>query len=52
MRCGVTTIGGKQVVGQQLLDQSGVPFDRIVLEDLAANYGRDGRLGVGCQPAC
>jgi len=41
----IVTIGGKQVVSQQLLDQSGVPFDRVVLEDLAADYGRQ----VGAQ---
>lgn len=36
----IVTIGGKQVVSQQLLDQSGIPFDRLVLEDLASDYGR------------
>ena len=36
----IVTIAGKQVVSQQLLDQSGIPFDRIVLEDLAADYAR------------
>jgi len=37
---GISTIGGKQVVAQQLLDQSGIPFDRIILQDLAADYAR------------
>ncbi|MEO3939222.1 phage major capsid protein [Dermatophilaceae bacterium Soc4.6] len=37
---GVVTIGGKQVVSQQLLDQSGTAFDRVILEDLAADYAR------------
>jgi HK97 family phage major capsid protein len=35
---GITTIGGKQVVSLQLLNQSGIPFDRVVLQDLAADY--------------
>ncbi len=37
---GITTVGGKQVVSQQLLDQSGTPVDRLVLSDLAADYAR------------
>ena len=37
---GISTIGGKQVVSQQMLEQSAVPFDRVVLEDLAADYAR------------
>ena len=37
---GISTIGGKQVVAQQLLDQSGIPFDTIILQDLAADYAR------------
>ncbi len=41
---GVVTIGGRQIVSQQLLDQSPVQFDRIVLEDLAQDYAR--ALGV------
>jgi len=42
---GVTTIAGKQVVARQLLDQSGLPFDRVILQDLAADYARQ----VGAQ---
>ncbi len=41
----VTTIAGKQVVSRQLLDQSGIPFDRVILQDLAADYARQ----VGAQ---
>jgi HK97 family phage major capsid protein len=37
---GISTYGGKQVVSQQLLDQSGIPFDEIILADLAADYAR------------
>ena len=37
---GIVSIGGKQVVSLQLLQQSGVPFDRVVLEDLASDYAR------------
>jgi len=37
---GISTIGGKQVVSQQLVDQSGIPFDNVVMEDLAADYAR------------
>ncbi len=40
LSAGVVTIGGKQVVSQQLLDQSGTQFDRVILEDLAADYAR------------
>jgi len=40
LSAGITTIGGKQVVSQQLLDQSGIPFDRVVLEDLTADYAK------------
>lgn len=34
----VTTIAGKQVVAQQLLDQSPINMDQILLADLAADY--------------
>ncbi|MCP9209287.1 phage major capsid protein [Streptomyces cucumeris] len=34
----VTTIAGKQVVSQQLLDQSPINMDQILLADLAADY--------------
>ena len=37
---GITTIGGKQVVAQQLLDQSAIPFDEVIMADLAADYAR------------
>lgn len=35
---GITTVGGKQIVSMQLLQQSGIPFDNVVLQDLAAAY--------------
>jgi HK97 family phage major capsid protein len=35
---GISTVGGKQIVALQLLKQSGIPFDRVVLQDLAADY--------------
>jgi len=37
---GIVTYGGKQVVSRQLLDQSAVPFDRVILEDLAGDHAR------------
>jgi len=37
---GITTIAGKQIVSQQMLDQSGIPFDQIILGDLSADYGK------------
>jgi HK97 family phage major capsid protein len=37
---GVSTIGGKQVVSQQLIDQSGIAFDKVLLEDLTADFSR------------
>jgi HK97 family phage major capsid protein len=36
----IATIGGKQVVSLQLLTQSGIPFDEVVMMDLAADYAR------------
>lgn len=36
----IVTIGGKQVVSQQMLEQSGIPFDRVILGDLAADYAK------------
>lgn len=35
---GFSTIGGKQVVSQQLLDQAEIDFDRVVNQDLAAAW--------------
>jgi HK97 family phage major capsid protein len=35
---GITTIGGKQIISMQLLQQSGIPFDRVILQDLAKAY--------------
>lgn len=37
---GIVTIAGKQVVAQQLLEQSGIPFDEVILADLAADYAK------------
>ena len=37
---GISTIGGKQVVALQLLEQSGIPFDEVVLQDLAEDYAK------------
>lgn len=37
---GITTIGGKQIVANQLLFQSPIPFDRFILGDLAADYAK------------
>ncbi len=34
----IVAVAGKQVVSQQLLDQSGVAFDQIILGDLAGAY--------------
>jgi HK97 family phage major capsid protein len=36
----ITTIGGKQTISRQLIDQSGIPFDKYILADLAADYAR------------
>lgn len=36
---GFSTIGGKQVAAQQLLDQSEIPFDQVITADLAAAWG-------------
>lgn len=35
---GITTIAGKQTVSMQLLAQSGIPFDQVILGDLALAY--------------
>ena len=37
---GITTVSGQGVVSLQLLQQSGIPFDRVILGDLAADYAR------------
>ena len=37
---GISLIGGKQIVSLQLLQQSGIPFDRVILSDLAADYAQ------------
>jgi hypothetical protein len=37
---GITLIAGKQIVSRQLIDQSGIPFDRVILTDLAADYAK------------
>jgi hypothetical protein len=43
---GISLIGGKQIVSIQLLQQSGVPFDRVILGDLAADYAKQLDLQV------
>lgn len=43
---GITTIGGKQIISMQLLQQSGIPFDRVILGDLAADYAKSLDLQV------
>ena len=35
---GITLIAGRQIISRQLIDQSGIPFDRVILQDLAADY--------------
>jgi HK97 family phage major capsid protein len=35
---GITTISGKQIISMQLIQQSGIPFDQVILEDLALAY--------------
>ena len=37
---GITTIAGQQVVSLQLMQQSGIPFDRVILSDLAFDYAK------------
>jgi HK97 family phage major capsid protein len=37
---GITTVGGKQIVALQLLNQSPIPFDGVILGDLAADYAK------------
>lgn len=37
---GIVTLAGKQTVSRQIIDQSGTPFDRVVLGDLAADYAK------------
>ena len=43
---GITTVAGKQVVSLQLLEQSGIPFDKVILADLAADYAKELDLQV------
>jgi len=35
---GITTLAGKQIISMQLLQQSGIPFDEVILSDLALAY--------------
>ena len=37
---GISLVGGKQIISLQLLQQSGIPFDRVILQDLAADYSQ------------
>jgi len=37
---GFSTLGGKQLVSQMLLDQSAINFDQVITTDLAAAYGQ------------
>ena len=37
---GISLIGGKQIISLQLMQQSGIPFDRVILGDLAADYAQ------------
>lgn len=41
---GIVTVGGKQVVSLQLIEQSAIPFDEVILQDLALAYA--GQLDV------
>lgn len=43
---GITTLAGKQIVSLQLLQQSGIPFDRVILQDLAKEYAKQLDLQV------
>ena len=43
---GITTIAGQQVVSLQLMQQSGIPFDRVILSDLAFDYAKQLDLQV------
>lgn len=46
---GITTISGQQQVSMQLLQQSGIPFDEVILGDLVASYAAqiDGQVIAG-----
>jgi len=37
---GITSIAGKLVFSRQLVDQSGIAFDQVVMQDLMADYAR------------
>lgn len=43
---GITTIAGQQIVSLQLIAQSGIPFDRVILGDLAFDYAKQLDLQV------
>lgn len=40
VQTGFATLIGKQVVSQQLIDQSAIPFDKVILGDLASAYAQ------------
>lgn len=43
---GITTIAGQQIISLQLMAQSGIPFDRVILADLAFDYAEQLDLQV------
>jgi len=43
---GITTIAGQQIVSLQLINQSGIPLDKIILGDLAFDYSQQLDLQV------
>jgi len=43
---GITTIAGQQIVSLQLISQSGIPLDKIILGDLAFDYSKQLDLQV------
>jgi len=45
VQAGFATIGGKEIASQQLLDQTAINFDNVILGDLASDYA----LRVGTQ---
>jgi HK97 family phage major capsid protein len=43
---GITTLAGAQIVSLQQLEQTPVPFDQVILQDLAADYAKQLDLQV------
>lgn len=43
---GIATLAGRSIISMQLLEQSGIAFDQVILQDLARAYAGQANTGV------